>query len=872
MAREALNLFISYSHQDAALRRELDEHLALLEREGKIRTWHDRKISAGDDWRGQIDGQLETAEVVLLLVSSSFLASDYCFDVEATRALERHALGEAQILPVIARPCDWATAPFAEIQALPRDGTPVTSWDNRDEAWLDVARGLRAAVASARTKPPSRVQEVQERDRRQPRYADDESRRLTSRLRALFKRRKELKLAGSNTVAIEGEILDLRRLLRKGPQLRPGEFLSDDRYELIEAVGQGGFATVWRAWDDEGHRQVAVKVLHGHYSQDRSKRERFFRGARKMGQLSHRHIVRVIDSEGADDEWYFFVMEYLSGGNFEQAILKSRLNLKQRHAILQQIGTALEFAHSREVSHRDVKPSNILLDENNEAKLSDFDLVRAADTTGLTATRAMMGTVQFAAPEALEFAGVAGPAADVYSLGSTAVFALLGARLPGWFYRNPTRAIAELDCREEVKRVLRRATDFEATRRYSSVAEFSRALASAYHRKDHLLLRHELDEEPSAAETASRVPSAKRIIYSEADRVQNEVARKIAAQIRAGYTLFGFAGRSNSGKTACLKALSYLLKDNAESVKFMEEFGDVPVPPKTGFLNVGFSSVRQKWVFLDAVGGELFQIIQEGGADFTNLNVPKVTAWFHSCRGLFFFLHLDPGDFSKILVDADIHAMRAEQLKSLVNRERGKQMEQKFFGRLLLFLRALKHEDGNFLKVMAQCHERAALEESLRRYAAEAPLLDIPVMFFFSKADAVDPDFEISEGFRLEPRSLQMPATLFAARYLPELFTGLLEHARWFKFDFLQSFEQYETRKSDYTGEPSVAAAWHTPDDQVSLSVGLMSGLEFVLRHQNQQTAWWSRVGIDTRRALLLHRMLNPTLWKGIKINLGYWR
>lgn len=145
----ALELFISYAHEDEALRAEIDQHLSLLVREGWIRPWHDREIAAGEEWRGQIDARLEAADLILLLVSPAFLASDYCFDVESSRALERHASGEARVIPVIVCPCDWSTAPFAELQALPRDGKSVTTWDNQDEAWLDVARGLRAASAGS---------------------------------------------------------------------------------------------------------------------------------------------------------------------------------------------------------------------------------------------------------------------------------------------------------------------------------------------------------------------------------------------------------------------------------------------------------------------------------------------------------------------------------------------------------------------------------------------------------------------------------------------------------------------------------------------------------------------------------------------------
>ena len=143
-----VSLFYSYSHKDEALRDELETHLSLLRRQGVVRGWHDRRIAAGTEWAGQIDQHLDTADIILLLVSADFLASDYCYDKEMTRALERHEAGTARVIPVILRPCDWHSAPFGKLQALPKDGKPVTTWKNRDEAFTDIARGIREAAAS----------------------------------------------------------------------------------------------------------------------------------------------------------------------------------------------------------------------------------------------------------------------------------------------------------------------------------------------------------------------------------------------------------------------------------------------------------------------------------------------------------------------------------------------------------------------------------------------------------------------------------------------------------------------------------------------------------------------------------------------------
>ena len=137
-------LFFSYSHKDEGLRDELETHLKLLQRQGIISTWHDRKIESGTEWRSQIDSRLEQAAIILLLISADFIASDYCWEIEMKRALERHKAKAAVVVPVMLRPTEWRGAPFAEIQGLPEGMIPVTSWPDRDAAWANVAAGIRS--------------------------------------------------------------------------------------------------------------------------------------------------------------------------------------------------------------------------------------------------------------------------------------------------------------------------------------------------------------------------------------------------------------------------------------------------------------------------------------------------------------------------------------------------------------------------------------------------------------------------------------------------------------------------------------------------------------------------------------------------------
>jgi len=151
------SLFFSYSHVDESLRDQLEVHLSMLKRDGLIEAWHDRRIVAGSNLDDSISEQLERANIVLLLVSANFIASDYCYSREMHRALERHANGEARVIPVILRACDWHSAPFGKLMAVPTDGRPVTSWGNQDEAFADITKSIRKAVGGTTAAAASSV-------------------------------------------------------------------------------------------------------------------------------------------------------------------------------------------------------------------------------------------------------------------------------------------------------------------------------------------------------------------------------------------------------------------------------------------------------------------------------------------------------------------------------------------------------------------------------------------------------------------------------------------------------------------------------------------------------------------------------------------
>ena len=144
-----VKIFFCYAHEDEPLLNKLKTHLRPLQHQELIDVWYDRDISAGIEWEQEISQHLQSAQIILLLVSPDFMDSDYCYSNEMKRAIERHETGEVCVIPVILRPVDWYHAPFSKFQVLPTSTKPVTNWhgrNGRDRAFLDIAIGIRKVI------------------------------------------------------------------------------------------------------------------------------------------------------------------------------------------------------------------------------------------------------------------------------------------------------------------------------------------------------------------------------------------------------------------------------------------------------------------------------------------------------------------------------------------------------------------------------------------------------------------------------------------------------------------------------------------------------------------------------------------------------
>jgi eukaryotic-like serine/threonine-protein kinase len=230
------------------------------------------------------------------------------------------------------------------------------------------------------------------------------------------------------------------------------------RYELVELVGRGGMSSVWKAEDRLLDRTVAIKVLHEQFTTDEEYVERFRREARSVAQLSHSNIVTVID-RGESDGRQYIVFEYVEGENLKQLLERSGpLPVRDALLLALQMARALGFAHQRGLIHRDVKPQNVLLDDDGQAKMTDFGIARSVDVEGVTITGTVLGTSEYIAPEQARGQQV-DALTDVYSLG-VVLYELLTGRVP--FQGENFVAVALRHVNEPAPSVLERRPDCPA--------------------------------------------------------------------------------------------------------------------------------------------------------------------------------------------------------------------------------------------------------------------------------------------------------------------------------------------------------------------------------------------------------------------------
>jgi eukaryotic-like serine/threonine-protein kinase len=267
-----------------------------------------------------------------------------------------------------------------------------------------------------------------------------------------------------------------------------GELIAG-RYELEKLVGSGGMSNVFRAHDRLLERTVALKILHEQYTRDEEYVERFRREARAVAQLTHPNIVTVID-RGEQEGRQFIVFEYIDGENLKELTNRGPLDVREAIRLSLQVAHALSFAHERGLVHRDVKPQNVLLNEDSQAKVTDFGIARSLDVHGVTQTGTVLGTSDYIAPEQARGQKV-DPKTDIYSLG-VVLYELLTGDVPYAgdnfvavamrHVNEPVPSVIERrpDCPTRLDLAIQRAMAKDPDDRFESMAHFVNELEACY--------------------------------------------------------------------------------------------------------------------------------------------------------------------------------------------------------------------------------------------------------------------------------------------------------------------------------------------------------------------------------------------------------
>ena len=445
---------------------QLKGHLR-AHRTARLRTWDAGDQDSGPQRDAALAAAFKRARAVVLLVSPRFMAEAY---TPGSQFYALTLMAHARGLPILwfaVGEADHEDTDLAFFRAL---GDPSRPLDRMSFAEADRAvAALGDAIVAGVGAGPATSGPVE--------GAAD----LELRIEQARARRSRLEAAGEDTRAAIDELNGLRRALRDGRPLASGDIF-DDRFMVLEQLGAGGFATVWRALDQRTGAAVALKVLHAQHVHNAERRERFFRGARIMGQLDHPNIVKIVEPWASDGEYEYFVMQFVAGGTLRDTVLGGAMSMGRRVDALLVVASALAAAHQRGIIHRDVKPSNILIADDGTPYLADFDLVRAEDATGGTAGG--LGTVIYAAPEMMERAAEADARADVYGLGMTLAFVFYERDLTMDVIRNTDRMISELRTSEAIRMVIRTAISWNREHRFRSAAEFHAALKAAVRHRD----------------------------------------------------------------------------------------------------------------------------------------------------------------------------------------------------------------------------------------------------------------------------------------------------------------------------------------------------------------------------------------------------
>jgi serine/threonine protein kinase len=556
-----------------------------------------------------------------------------------------------KIVPAVTSPVYAEHIPLAFRGLRSYDLSHPSSYEDLLRVFTSQARYLRKPLESPDEVAKLRLSQSSDDFSRETNLGVKGSGEVAGRVRSLeqlYAKLEDLESKNLDTSGLRMQILDLKRAIREGGLLKEGDLLADSRFKLLKMLGHGGFGAVFKAYDRKLRKVVAVKVLHSHLTHNETIVERFFRGARKMASLRHEGIVLVQEEPFQEDGYKFFCMEYLDGGSLEEALVAGSLTKGSWLEVIVTIGHALEHAHQHGIIHRDVKPSNILLDERGVPKLTDFDLVLSIDSTGGTRTGGM-GSLGFAAPEILNNASGAKATADVYGLAMTAVALIRGGS--SWvieYFRDPDRFLKLMPLSPQVALVLKAGTEWQERKRTKSVAIFCENLQLAS--RDLLVF-----EKRTNVVAARYLPVTQQCLRE--FRSQHDTVRRAALLVLLGKRIGSIAAAlelldemrvttTNGGDLFWISRVAedYLLRANMAGNRkianrarnFVSEiFSHLSAPPDVWGRSALFGSGDKKWrpfwlTVPDAVELEVLRLARGSHRGFLVARIPVTNSLFEA--------------------------------------------------------------------------------------------------------------------------------------------------------------------------------------------------------------------------------------------------